>query len=313
MDCIFGVDIGGTNIKLGILSRAGEVLETASIPTAAVDGPVRVAERVHEWLHERGEGRYACVAAGVDCAGLIDGSRGYLYSSPNLPGWENTDLAAVFSKRLSLPVIVENDVNCAAYGEYRLGAGRGTRCFACVTLGTGVGGGIVDGGSILRGSSGFAGEIGHTVIQIDGPVCSCGRRGHVEAFLGATAIVARMRRSMENGNTSVLQERETITVKDIHGAALAGDILAIAVLAETGRYLGYGLCNLAHLFNPEMIAVGGGIAQAGDFILEPARETVRTNVMHERIADVRIVPAELGNTASFTGAALLAAESVAVR
>lgn len=310
MDSIFGVDIGGTNVKLGILSREGEILDAGSVPTMAAEGPGRVAGRVRDWLRERGGDGYTCIAAGVDCAGLVDGSKGYLYSSPNLPGWENIDLAAIFSERLSLPVIVDNDVNCAAYGEYRRGAGRGTSCFACVTLGTGVGGGIVTGGTILRGSSGFAGEIGHTLIQIDGPVCSCGRRGHLEALVGAAAIVERARRAMESGNKSVLRDFKTITVKDINDAALTGDIPAIAVLAETGRHLGYGLCNLVHLFNPEVIAVGGGIAAAGDFILEPARETVRQNVMNGRLADVRIVQAELGNTASFTGAALLAAERV---
>jgi glucokinase len=313
MDSIFGVDIGGTNVKLGILSREGEILDTGSVPTMAAEGPGRVAERVRDWLRERSGDGHACVAAGVDCAGLVDGAKGYLYSSPNLPGWKNIDLAAIFSEHLSLPVVVDNDVNCAAYGEYRRGAGRGTSCFACVTLGTGVGGGIVTGGTILRGSSGFAGEIGHTVVQIDGPLCSCGRRGHVEALVGASAIVERAHRAMENGNTSVLRDITTLTVKDIHDAAVAGDMTAIAVLAETGRYLGYGLCNLVHLFNPEVIAVGGGIAGAGDFILEPARETVKLNVMNERLADVRIVQAELGNTASFTGAALLAAEKVPAR
>lgn len=313
MDCIFGVDIGGTNVKLGILSREGDILDAGSVPTRAAEGPGRVAERARDWLRERGGDERNCIAAGVDCAGLVDGSKGYLYSSPNLPGWKEIDLAAIFSEHLALPVVVENDVNAAAYGEYRRGAGKGTSCFACVTLGTGVGGGIITGGTILRGSLGFAGEIGHTVIQIDGPVCSCGRRGHVEALVGAEAIVRRARRAMEEGKGSVLRDMKELTVKDIHSAALAGDVPAIAVLAETGRYLGYGLCNLVHLFNPEIIAVGGGVASAGDFILEPARETVRRNVMHERLADVRIVQAELGNTASFTGAALLAAEKVSAR
>ncbi|HUV37545.1 MAG TPA: ROK family protein [Patescibacteria group bacterium] len=313
MECIFGIDIGGTNVKLGILSRGGEILDSGSITTMAADGPGRVAERARDWMDEHGGGERSPIAAGVDCAGLVDGSKGFLYSSPNLPGWENTDLETIFSECLSLPVVVENDVNAAAYGEYRRGAGRGTSCFACVTLGTGVGGGIVTGGKIFRGSSGFAGEIGHTVIQIDGPPCSCGKRGHVEALVGAMAIVERARRAMEGGEKSILGDRGQLTVKDIHGAALAGDDLAIDVLAETGRYLGYGLCNIVHLFNPEIIAVGGGIAAAGDFILEHARQTVRQNVMNERLAGVRIVRAELGNTASFTGAALLAAESVSTR
>ena len=307
MDCIFGIDIGGTNVKLGILSPDGDIIDTGSIPTAAARGAGSVAERARDWLREHGGGG-GCIAAGVACAGLIDGSKGYLYSSPNLPGWDGSDLASIFSERLSLPVVVENDVNAAAYGEYVRGAGRGTESFACVTLGTGVGGGIVIGGKILRGSSGFAGEIGHTVIQIDGPLCSCGQRGHVEAFISAAAIVERACAAMREGRTSELRNAEEITVKDIHRAALAGDELAVSVLAETGRYLGIGLCNLAHFINPEIIAIGGGVAAAGDFILESAREAIRRSAMHERLAAVSIVQAELVNAASFTGAALLAAE-----
>jgi glucokinase len=308
MDCLFGVDIGGTNIKLGILSPEGRILESGSIPTMAAQGPERVAERARDWLEEHTTRDREFVAAGIDCAGLVDGSKGYLYFSPNIPGWTDIDLATIFAGKLSLPVVVDNDVNAAAFGEYRYGAGKGTSCFACVTLGTGVGGGLVVDGKLLHGSLGFAGEIGHTVIQIDGPVCSCGKRGHVEAFVAASAIVERARQAVRGGKESIIRDSKDLTVKDIDDAARSGDELAALVFMETGRFLGYGLCNLVHLFNPEIIAVGGGVAAAGDLILEPVREVIRRNVMDERLAGVRIVQAELGNTASFTGAALLAAE-----
>ncbi len=308
MDCFFGVDIGGTNIKLGILSREGRILESGSIPTMAEQGPGKVAERARDWLNGHTTRDRSVIAAGIDCAGLVDGSKGYLYFSPNIPEWKVVDLATIFAGKLSLPIVVDNDVNAAAFGEYRYGAGRGTSCFACVTLGTGVGGGLVVDGKLLHGSLGFAGEIGHTVIQIDGPVCSCGKRGHVEAFVSASAIVERARQAVRGGKESIIRDSKNLTVKDIDDAARSGDELAAMVFMETGRFLGYGLCHLVHLFNPEVIAVGGGVAAAGDLILEPAREVVRRNVMDERLAGVKIVQAELGNTASITGAALLAAE-----
>ncbi len=308
MDCFFGVDIGGTNIKLGILSREGRILESGSIPTMAEQGPGKVAERARDWLKEHTTRDRSVIAAGIDCAGLVDGSKGYLYFSPNIPSWKVVDLATIFAGKLSLPIVVDNDVNAAAFGEYRYGAGKGTNCFACVTLGTGVGGGLIVDGKLLHGSLGFAGEIGHTVIQIDGPVCSCGKRGHVEAFVAASAIVERARQAVRGGKESIIRDSKDLTVKDIDDAARSGDELAARVFMETGRFLGYGLCNLVHLFNPEVIAVGGGVAAAGDLILEPAREVVRRNVMDERLAGVKIVQAELGNTASITGAALLAAE-----
>jgi glucokinase len=306
MGCVLGVDIGGTNIKLGIVSMDGEVLESGMVPTRAEEGPEVVARRVGIWLREKRANCPDIVAAGVGCAGLVDGVRGFLHYSPNLHGWDDVPLAGIFSEELSLPVVADNDVNMAAYGEYLKGAGVGTKHFICITLGTGVGGGIIVDGDLVRGSSGFAGEFGHTVIQVDGPLCSCGKRGCVEALIGADAIVRRARRLLEAGDESRLADSGQLTVKGIADAALDGDKLAIRVFEETGHLLGIGLSNLVHIFNPEVIAIGGGISGAGDLILDPARETIKGQVMNRVLADVRIVQAELGNKASLLGAALLA-------
>jgi glucokinase len=187
-----------------------------------------------------------------------------------------------------------------------MGAGRGTKDFACLTLGTGVGGGIISGGFLQRGFHGFAGEIGHTIIMDGGPECGCGSRGCLEAFVGAGRIVERARAALESEPESALHGLQELTVKDISITATRGDRLALEVLRETGRYLGIGLCNLIHVMDPEIIAIGGGVAGAGELILEPAREAIRDHVMHELQAGTEIVLAELGNRAAMIGVSILA-------
>ena len=247
-------------------------------------------------------------AAGIDCAGLIDGAKGYLYYSPNLPGWEGTDLRELFSGALGLPVTVDNDVNCAAWGEYVLGAGRGTRYFVCLTLGTGIGGGVIADGRLYRGWQGMAGEVGHQVTDPSGPVCACGTKGCLESMANASSIVSRAREAMAAGKESSLDDGDGLSAEDVADAAADGDSVAIEALAGAGRALGTGLANIVHLYNPEVIAVGGGVAGAGDLILEPARESMRGQLMDDILASVRVVPAELGNSASLIGASMLALE-----
>lgn len=306
MSLILGIDIGGTDTKLGIITPDGVIVERDRIPTRAEEGPEAVARRVQGWLDECEEKHHHITVAGVGCAGLVDGVAGHIYISPNLPGWKDIPLKRIFSTALSLPVIVENDVNSAAYAEYLKGAGRGTRHFICITLGTGVGGGLIIDGRLHRGMHGFAGEVGHMIIQIGGPQCTCGNRGCLESLVKADAIKERATEAMHAGRESTLKDIDGFEVKDIAEEALSGDELSIEVLAETGRLLGIGLTNLVHIFNPEVIAIGGGIAGAGDFIFNPACEAMRENLMDDALSDVRIVPAELGNSASFLGAALLA-------
>ena len=306
MQVVIGVDIGGTDIKIGLVTLEGEVEKNGRIPTRPDEGPDAAAARAREWLQEQSVTIEDTAAAGVACAGLIDRKAGSIVTSPNLRGWEGADLERIFSDELSVPVYVENDASAAAFGEYRMGAGRGTKDFACLTLGTGVGGGIVSGGFLHRGCHGFAGEIGHTIIMEGGPRCSCGSRGCLEAFVGAGYIVERTRAALGSEQKSSLHQLEEITVKDISLAAAKGDRLSIEMLRETGRYLGIGLCNLTHIIDPEIIAIGGGVAGAGELLLEPARASIRSCVMHERLAGVKVVQAELGNRAAMIGVSILA-------
>lgn len=306
MQVVTGVDIGGTDIKIGLVTRDGRVERSGKIPTRPEEGPGAAAARVRDWLKEQDCADSGLAAAGVACAGLIDREMGNIITSPNLEGWEGAELARIFSAALSVPVYVENDASAAAFGEYRMGAGRGTKEFACLTLGTGVGGGFVAGGFLHRGFHGLAGEIGHTIIMEGGPECSCGNRGCLEAFIGAGYIVDRARAALESEPENGLHQLSQITVKDISIAASKGNRLALNVLKETGKYLGIGLCNLIHIMDPEVVAIGGGVAGAGELILEPARAAIRDCVMHEVLAGVRIVQAELGNRAAMIGVSILA-------
>lgn len=307
MKKILGVDIGGTDIKLGVVAEDGGIVESGRMPTFADEGPRQAADRVAAWLEEKRE-EHTVTAAGIDCAGLIDGTKGYLYYSPNLPGWVDLDLGGLFGGSLGLPVTVDNDVNCAAWGEFILGAGRGTRHFVCMTLGTGIGGGVVADGRLYRGWQGLAGEIGHQIIDPSGPKCSCGRAGCLEAMASASSIVSRVRAAIAAGAESVLADGESLTSKDVAAAAAGGDEVATEALADAGRALGTGLANIVHLFNPEVIAIGGGVAGAGDLIFEPARESMRGQLMDDILAAVKVVPAELGNMASLVGASMMALE-----
>ncbi|MBN1884567.1 MAG: ROK family protein [Candidatus Krumholzibacteriota bacterium] len=304
MRTLLGIDIGGTDIKVGVVSAAGEVRARGTLPTRADEGPGPAAARVAAWVAESAAGA-AIDAAGVGCAGLVDAGSGRLLYSPNMLAWNDTPIAALFGKALSCPVFVENDVNCAAYGEYKEGAGRDASHFFCIALGTGVGGGFVADGALYRGARGMACEIGHTIIDIDGPLCSCGCRGCLEAHVGAGAILDRARRILPGGK---LAGRDAFSVKDLAGAAAAGDEATRRVFEETGRYLGVGIANVVQLFDPDAIALGGGVMGAGTLILEPARRSFREHAMNEALATARIVPAELGNAAAFIGAALLAAD-----
>jgi glucokinase len=305
MRILYGVDIGGTDTKLGIVQEDGTILSDGSVPTDHGAGPEKLAARAADWFSRHAAGRAS--AAGVGCAGLVDAKGGMLFVSPNMPGWNDVPLAGIFSASLALPVRIENDVNAAAFGEFQRGAGRGVRNFICLTLGTGVGGGIVIDGKLYRGSNGFAGEIGHTVLIADGPRCACGSRGCLEALIGASAIIERARRIRLQAGETALDDIAEPSVKEIAHAARGGDAAALRVMEETGRYLGIGLSNLVHLFDPAAIAVGGGISNAGELILAPARAALSEHAMNERHARTRIVTAELGNKASFLGAALLAA------
>lgn len=278
-------------------------------PREAVEVASGSAERQ---IEEAGERPRAC---GCACAGLVDGPAGVVVSSPNLPEWIDVELSAMLSQALGLPVVLENDANAAAYAEYEMGAGRGARNVVMLTLGTGIGGGIVLGGSLYRGSHGTAGEIGHSTVDLNGPPCLCGSRGCLERMANAEAVVERAMELLGAGRRSALDgiaATRPLMAVDVGRAASGGDEVALEALAAVGRVLGVGLANISQILDPDVIVIGGGVMGAGEQLLRPAREELEARLSGHEFRGPRVVPAALGETAGVVGAALLAREALAL-
>lgn len=306
---VIGIDLGGTNIKSALLALPSlRLLAQDSRPTQAENGAARVvgnmalaAEALIMWADRSGA---KATALGVGSAGLVD--RGVVRNSPNLPGWQGAvPLGRLLAKRLSkhrLAITVENDVNVFVLAEQRLGAARGLENVIGLTLGTGVGGGIVADGRLYRGATGGAGELGHMVIKHDGPRCNCGNTGCLESLVGSQAIVKRYNDLRFRAH---MRMEGSITVKEIAGRARRRDRQAVLALAETGRLLGIGLANIANIFNPQAVVIGGGVAQAGRLILKPAIDEMRRRAMPYNVKGIKVLQASLGPMAGAMGAALV--------
>ncbi len=302
---IIGVDIGGTNIKAALvvgrkIDRRGRASTRAELGPAI---SIKQIKSVIEPLRKKAN------AIGVGIAGIIDSRKGVVKYSPNLKGWKNVPLARILRKSFGLPVYVLNDVNAICLGEWKYGAGRGHKNVFLFTMGTGVGGAAICEGKLLFGAHGFAGEFGHTAIDLHGPKCICGHQGHVERYAGAKYIVARARRKMTN-NKSLLQDYDNLTPEIIAHAAKKGDKVAREVFAEVGQYVGIGVANIIALFDPDIIIISGGIARAGRILFEPVRNTVSRTALGIEHRRYKIVPAQLGDDAGILGAALFAKSTV---
>lgn len=290
-----GVDVGGSSVKLGLVSETGRILETRKIPSQLGSGEKlmrAVADAVSHWWD--GEGNRP-VGAGIGLAGLVDRRQGVVRRAPNLPFLDGFPLAEEARRIFPLPVEVDNDANAAGLAEARLGAAAGADVAVCLTLGTGVGGAIIADGRIWRGHSGLAGELGHVVVQPDGEPCGCGGHGCLETEVAAPAVVRRYREL----------RGEEVEAAEVSRRADAGDEAAREALAACGRFLGIGLAILVNLLNPERIVLGGGVAQAGEWLLEPARREAGERAWREAWEDCELVGAELGSEAGTVGAACL--------
>lgn len=288
-----GVDLGGTNVKLGVATAGGEVRGRMSIPTEGERGPAdtldRIAAAARELLKKTGPAQ----ACGSGVPGPLDLQRTILFNAINIPGWRNVPYPKMLQDRLGIPTFMENDANCAAWGEYLCGAGRGTRSLVLYTLGTGVGGGIILNGDLWVGASGAAGELGHMTIEIDGLPCGCGQKGCVEQYASATALARRWGRG---------------TAKGCFEAARRGDPEALAAVEWSCNALSIGLANMIHVLHPEIIVLAGGMAAAGDMLLDRVREGVRSRVFPICLDRIRIELSKIpGDDAGWLGAALWAA------
>jgi glucokinase len=318
---VVGADVGGTSVKYVIAASDGRRLWQGKVPTDPTDPAAtlaRLAAAVGEQL--AAADRAARVAAvGLACAGIVSPESGRLGRSPNLPGWQDSDLVGSLQAAFgSVATAVANDVNAALYGEYLHGAGRGCRQLVMIALGTGVGGAVLIAGELLSGLANGAGEIGHMTLDLDGPPCRCGNRGCLEAYCGSTGLLAQARRLATAAEATtawrdlVATRGESLTTRDCHALAMAGDPTARGFFAEAGRRLGQASASLVNVLAPERVIIGGGVAQAGDLILVPCREMVAQHVMSDAGRATPVVPAALGAHAAAIGAAALAGEAGAI-
>ncbi len=309
---VVAVDIGGTKVLAAVVTPAGELHHQEVIltrPDQGVDAAVRrIGDLVQSVLDRAGLAVASLAGIGVACAGGIDTARGVIVTpSPHLPGWAGLPLRDRLRERFPVPAALLNDASAAALGEHRYGAGRGASHLVLLTLGTGIGGGIVTDGKLYLGACGAAGEIGHMTVA-DGPKCGCGNTGCLEMLASGTAIAREADRRLRDGEPSVLaamagETGTPLTAEMVAEAAAAGDALAKSVLERAAYYLGVGLVNLVNIFNPEVIVLGGGMAELDHVFVDPARELVAERAFGVSAAAVRIVKAELGNEAGVCGAA----------
>ncbi len=299
---VIGVDLGGTNLRTALVSQNGELVGKVKEPTRASDGHARVVQKLIENIRAQQDRALRngtrVAAVGVGAPGVIRADTGVVVKSPNFPDWNDLPLKKNLEDSLALPVFIENDANAAALGEQWRGAGRGIPSMIFLTLGTGVGGGIVLDGRIWHGADGMAGEIGHMTIIPDGRRCGCGNTGCLEMYASSRGIVLTYQ---ERSSRS-----KVITSEEIYQAARDGDALSGAVLKDMGRLLGIGIANLINIFNPEMIVIGGGVKDAWPLFIDATRVEIRKRAFEYPAARTQIVPSLLGDDAGMVGAAALA-------
>jgi len=313
---IVGVDIGGTNIVVGTAREDGvEVHGVRTVPTRPEEGPqaviARIASLVEEsartTLRETGRSRDAIVGVGIGSPGPLDRSRGVVLLTPNL-GWHDLPLRDLVSEAVGLPATLDNDANCAIFGEWWVGAAKGSRYVVGLTIGTGIGGGIVEDGRLYHGTSDIAGEIGHMTIDSTGRRCKCGNYGCLEAYASGPAIAARAVEGIEAGAESSLPELvggdlSRVTAQLVYLAAQQEDEYASEVVRETAKFLGAGVANLVNIFNPDVVVLVGGVTLAGDRLFVPLRSEVKRRAFKPAVERCRILPGALPGTAGVLGAA----------
>lgn len=307
-----GLDVGGTKILAVRAARDGRILARAEAPTPADDQEATLAAMVEA---ARGLMTADVLAVGVGAAGMVDVANGILRFAPNL-AWRDLAIAEHMRAAIGVPCQLDNDANVAAYGEFRFGAGRGYRHVLLVTVGTGIGGGIIIDGRLFRGANGYAAEIGHVVVEPLGPPCGCGNRGCWEQVASGTAIGRLGREAAGERPGSALArladgDPDAVTGATVTRAALEGDPDALGILGVVGTRLGIGIAGLVNVLDPQVVVVGGGAIAAGDLLLGPARVAFHDAVeAPDRRPSVPIVAAQLGNDAGAVGAAALALEEL---
>ena len=308
---IFSADLGGTHLRAGLIDENGRIIRqlkqstpVGAKPECVVNALVACALEMQSLESKKFD------AASVVVPGTVNSQNTAVVQAPNLPSLDNFGLKDALESKLAVPVIVENDANAAAVGEMWLGAGRGARNLICITLGTGVGGGIILAGKLWRGTDGSAGELGHTSVDpFNGPECKCGSTGCLEMFASATALVRMARESLHRFPDTTLND-QCITAAKIYDAAKSGYELSRMVFRKAGEYLGVGLANLINILGPEVIVIGGGVANGWDLFEGPMREQINKRAFPSAASSVKIRIAECSDNAGLLGAARLALDDL---
>lgn len=320
---VVGVDIGGTNVVVGLIPAAGgrpSSLRTRSTPSmgpqeAVVDQlAALVDEVVDEGLGAAGDLRGEVLGVGIGSPGPLDLAEGVVLDAFNL-GWKDFALRDALGAAVGLPASLDNDANCATWGEYWQGAGKGAESLVGITLGTGIGGGVILEGRLVHGASASAGELGHMSIDFHGRRCKCGNYGCLEAYASGPNIAARAREGLEAGAESVLLrlvdgDLDRVTAATVYEAILQGDAYAGEVMTETAKILGVGVANIVNVLNPHVVVIVGGVTRAGHYLFNPLRAEVRRRAFRTAQQACRIVPGDLPETAGVIGAAGLFLETL---
>jgi glucokinase len=304
---ICAVDLGGTYLRAATIDSHGRLTNRLKLRTPTTDDPQEIVQVLACALRKYQRESDQIRALSMVVPGQVDARAGKVVRAPNLPCLNGFDLTEALAEDLQLPVIIENDANAAALGELWRGAGRGFSTIICLTLGTGVGGGMILDGKLWRGANHAAAEIGHMSVEpFGGVACGCGSRGCLEVYACATAIVRMAREAKPRYPTSSISAGDDLTAEDVYRSAKQGDELAIEVFHRVSAYLGIGLANLVNILNPEMIVIGGGVANAWDLLESEVRQQVNDRAFPLPAATVKIVPAQCNDDAGLLGAARLA-------
>jgi glucokinase len=311
-----GIDLGGTNIKAALVDKEKGFVHTSSVPTHADMGKDHVFDRIADSVNDLlSLAKDKPIGIGMGLPGMVSMDRKTVKSPPNLPGWKNENVYDELKKRTGLDSVIENDANLAALGSARYGQGEHFDSFIMITLGTGVGGGIIFENKIYRGTTGMAAELGHVIIDYHGPLSNSNTRGGIEAYLGQRFLSRYAADAIRQNTDNPLYEKfnrdfDKLEPIDLYHAAKDGNELAITILRKTGEKLGFALVNYIHILDIRKIIVSGGVAKAGDFILKPAKETASRLLMPPFVEDFEIIYESLGNDAALLGAASLAFEEL---
>ncbi|MDI6781314.1 MAG: ROK family protein [bacterium] len=314
-ELVIGIDIGGTKIDVGLIEPSGKILERMRIWTNVHEGLNAVVQNIYDAIEKVTAGIKTSIRGiGIGAPGQVDVKNGIVLFAPNLK-WKDVEMKRIIHERYRLPVEIENDANCGALAEAKLGAGSKSNNLIWITVGTGIGGGIIIDGNLIQGANFAGGEIGHMTMKKNGPVCGCGNKGCLEALAAGPAIIHQIRKKINSGTqTTILKvvdnDLNRITVEIAANAADVGDSLSLKVLNKAGEYLGIGVTNLANILNPEVIILGGGVMEvAGHHLLKIIKDTVQNRALSVAKNNLKIELSKLGNDAGLIGASLLVQRS----